>query len=233
MPEKLDSLDRERFFQRLDSYLRYPGEAKDVEYKRAAHFRVKTDFSSELVRTILGMTNGGGGIIIIGFVEGESKQLVPDEMMSSEIAHTYESANISQAVEHYIADTDHVDFEVIPRPLNEKEYPIIVVHSFERNPVFCRRSYTSRKSKNTILEKGALYIREPGARTVKVAGPGEWQRLIEVCVKSRQQETLTQLRDLLSSMDIHPTPYPPAHLSILDELESEHRPNVEEAIGEL
>ena len=47
---------------------------------------------------------------------------------------------------------------------------------------------SKKKSKKLILEEGVIYFREPGAKTIKVAGPGEWQRLIEVCVRARQED---------------------------------------------
>jgi hypothetical protein len=190
------------------SFLLYPGEASEVDYKSGVAFVSGESFSLKLTKHILGMANAGGGYLVIGYPENGSNQ--PEAgIVSDEILASYDMSDIASCVEKYIVGTEKIDIKVHKdkHPTSGQVYPIIEVGSFKSRPFFCKSSVGG------VLEQHALYIRVASARTIKVATPDEWDQLIDLCVAKRQNETLRRFGELAREIGLAPSKSDASELS--------------------
>lgn len=178
------------------SYLQYPGESPDVDYKAACSFKSGDDFSLDLVRHILGMANAGGGYIVIGYKEDASGNPQPDASLNDAIAAAYDASNLASFVERHVRGEDKVDLTIYKEHFSGRTFPMISVGPFERRPFFCKSKKKNSKGE-IVLKEGALYFRNASARTVELAGPAEWEKLVDICVERRQNETVQRVTDSL------------------------------------
>ena len=183
--------DKEKKFKILVEILKYPGESSIVDYKAAILFQEGNEFSHKLVKHILGMANAGGGYIVIGFKEDAARIPQPDPDLSEEIVGSYEITRISQFVSKFTEGDEKVKLHIHKVTYQGKTYPIIEIEGFKECPFFCGRS-----TNDGILKKGDLYFRDSFARTVKIAGSSEFKQLIDVCVRRRQSDRISQIRAL-------------------------------------
>jgi len=183
--------DRERKINLLKNLLKYPGETPDADYKSSKEFIENSNFSLSLVKHILGMANAGGGYLVIGFKESKTKQPVPDNKLTQEVAASYETTRLSQFVDKHILGADKIHLVVWKVPYKGKDYPTIEVRDFNRRPYFCK------SSKKGILQEGALYYRSKGNRSVALANPNDWEELVSLSVKRAQDEFLLRFKNLL------------------------------------
>lgn len=190
-----DPTEADTFRRRL---LESPGERQGVEYKSSAPFDGESDFSLKLLKHIQGMTNGGGGYIVIGFTETGIKPYEPDPKHTNETAKTYDPTAIAKAVNSSVARGQSIVLSVHPTEFKGLFYPIIAVQPFERHPVVCR------SDKDGILRKGAVYVRRPGAETSEVSTPQDWEALINRCVERRRDEFADQFRGMLDALNGRP-----------------------------
>ncbi|MDD5040110.1 MAG: hypothetical protein PHY34_03085 [Patescibacteria group bacterium] len=192
----------DRGYKLRQSFLKYPGEDPGVDYKDAIKFTGRDGFSYKLIKHILGMANAGGGYIVIGYPEDYNRKPQPAEDMPSEILSSYEVSQLAQTVERYTAGTDKIDLLVHKDQNidNNITYPIIEVRGFKKRPFFCK------SSAGNILEEGALYIRIEAARTIKIANPDDWEKIIDICIEKRQSEMLSRFTDLMKEMGLKITP---------------------------
>jgi len=187
--------DKEKKFKILVEILKYPGESSIVDYKAAILFQEGNEFSHKLVKHILGMANAGGGYIVIGFKEDAARIPQPDPDLSEEIVGSYEITRISQFVSKFTEGDEKVKLHIHKVTYQGKTYPIIEIEGFKECPFFCGRS-----TNDGILKKGDLYFRDSFARTVKIAGSSEFKQLIDVCVRRRQSDRISQIRALFEKL---------------------------------
>ena len=175
-------------------------ESDKTDYKSAVAFKEDEDFSIKLVKHILGFANSGGGHIIIGLCEGATDKILRiDENLNNDTASSYEVTRLSQYVNSILGSQDRIDLTITKVPYKDKIFPCIYVSPFKKRPYFCKK--TIKLSNGEIaLEEGAIYIRVPGAQTVKVAGAGDWDRLISQCVEAEYETFLKRAKDVLSSV---------------------------------
>ncbi len=193
-----ENLAEDRGLKVRQSFLMHPGEASEVDYKAAVTFVASDSFSLKLVKHILGMANAGGGYLVIGYPENDSKH--PEAgTVNKEILASYDVSVVASVVEKYKSGTEKIDIKIHKdeHPTNDQIYPIIEIGSFKTRPFFCK------SSAGGILEESALYIRVAGARTIKVATPDEWDQLIDICVSKKQDDTLKRFADLLKGVGIN------------------------------
>lgn len=179
-------------------FLLHPAEESFVDYKEGIALKAKDNFTIKLIKHIIGMCNAGGGFIVIGYGEdNEHKQPSPSKM-THEISASYDVSTLALMVEKYTAGTDKISIKVHKEihPLNNITYPIIEVHGFEKRPFFCKIKVPD------ILEEGALYIRIPSARTIKIADPDAWDHLIDQCITKRNENLLSRFGALVQEMGI-------------------------------
>ena len=193
------------FRQRL---LTHPGERQDVDYKASMAFGNDDSFSLKLIRHIQGMANAGGGWLIIGFVQADNQNWLPDPSHTNQVCSSYDPTPLSQMVDSSLARGQRVKvtvyFEV--HPSNGLQYPVIQVGGFERLPCICRSDRTASDTNERILHQGMVYLRRPNAETAPVSTPQDWEDLISRCVRLRRDEFLAEFRELFERMISTPQP---------------------------
>ena len=179
--------------------LTLPGERQSVDYKAAVRFDSNTDFGLKLIRHVIGMANTGGGWIVIGY---QDEVLQPDPALSPEIAATYDTTMLTQAVDRCTDGNQPIRLAVFmeTHPQSQTIYPVVEVESFERMPFVCRSTISAVDSSNEILRTGRVYIRRPGGATSEVQTLADWEELIRQCVSQRRDEFLTEFADLYRRM---------------------------------
>jgi len=187
--------NREQKIRILEGYLKYPGESPLVDYKAAISFKEGSESSHKLVKHLLGMSNAGGGYLVIGYREGESRIPQPDPQLTDKIVSSYEVTRVTQFVNRFIMGEGKIDLLIYPVPHEGKLYPIIEVNEFKESPLFCKSS-----TRDGILKEGALYFRDSATRTIKIAGPSEWKQLVDICVRKKQDYVISQVRHLLKEV---------------------------------
>lgn len=188
--------DRRKKQDQLSSLLEYPGESTQTDYKSSETFDGKSDFSLKLIRHILGMSNAGGGYIVIGFPEGADSKPQRDLDISDEVIATYEATRFPQMVAKKIRGTNKLDLVVHHVDFEGKRYPVLEIGEFPINPFFCNTEYYDSKGK-LILKPGALYIRTANSNTEEISGPEEWEKMIQVAMRKRNDELLDRFSKLL------------------------------------
>lgn len=187
----------EKDIRYLIALLETPVESDKTDYKSAIVFKEGDDFSIKLVKHILGFANSGGGHIVIGFCEDPSnKSLVIDENLDDEIVRSYEVTRLSQYVNSILGTQDRIELTITKVNFNGKRFPFIYMSPFNKRPYFSKKELKLSNGNNG-LEEGAIYIRVPGAQTVKVAGAGDWDRLISQCVEAEYETFLKRAKDVL------------------------------------
>jgi hypothetical protein len=187
--------------QFLLSLVDYPEETATAEYKSGVAFDPSADFGAKLIKHIIGQANAGGGYVVIGFKESTSGKLEPDQGMTSSVSGSYETTQLSQCVDKYLASGQRVELQVHKVEKNSVIFPVISVQGFDDSPLFCGREFKGQDGK-PILKEGAIYIRDLAAKTVIIAGPDQFRTLLRVTVGRRQSEVLGQFRALLAEMGL-------------------------------
>ena len=187
--------------QRSDKpFLHHPGERQEAEYKASIQFDADSDFGLRLIKHILGMANTGGGWIVIGY---DDNTLKPDRNLSPDLAATYDSTLLSDAVDKCIAGEQPIRLSVFQEthPRTGTTHPVIRIQEFDRSPFICRSTKSAADSDKPVLQSGKVYIRRPGAATSEIQAPSEWDDLLKRCVAHRRDEFLREFTDLFSRMN--------------------------------
>ena len=146
------------------------------------------------------MANVGGGWIVIGF---NDSTLQPDSKHSQELAATYDSTQLSDAVDKITHGDQPIRLSVFleTHPETQLAHPIIRVQGFERTPYICRSSKSAPGTDQEILQTDKVYIRRPGAATSEIQTPSEWEDLLRRCVSQRRDDFFSQFVDLFRRMN--------------------------------
>jgi hypothetical protein len=188
--------------QFLVTLVEYPEETVTAEYKSGLAFIPTDDFAGKLIKHVIGQANAGGGYIVLGFREdAKTKKLAPDPAMNSSVSGSYETTQLSQCVDKFLAKGQRIELLVHKIEANSVVYPVISVQGFDESPLFCGRDFKGLDGK-LILKEGAIYIRDVAARTVVIAGPDQFKALLKVAVARRQSEVLNHMRSLLTEMGL-------------------------------
>ena len=196
----LDFMDADKLAF-LTTLVQYPEETAAAEYKSGIAFNPTSEFGAKLIKHVLGQANAGGGYVIIGFKEEPSGKLIPDPEMNVSVSGSYETTRLSQSVDSYLGSGQRIELQVHKVEANTNVYPVISVQGFGDSPLFCGRDFKGSDGR-LILKEGAIYIRDVAARTVIIAGPNQFKKLLQVAVGRQQAEVLNHLRSLLGEMGL-------------------------------
>ncbi|AXH01203.1 hypothetical protein DVJ83_18910 (plasmid) [Deinococcus wulumuqiensis] len=204
--------------ERRQNLLRYPAEIPGVDYKAASPLGTN-DFSTKLIKQVIAFANGGGGTLVIGFKEDDSKRPQPDPEMTPGIAASYDTSKLSEAVNKAVRGEVPVPLTVFMENHDGITYPVIEVQSFTASPFFCRIDKADSQGK-PILKQGALYIRTARSTSEELATPEDWQRLLEVAVAQRQDDLLGRFGNLLRQFGLSNSAPTVTHEDLQDRFES-------------
>ena len=191
------------------SLLSHPGERQNIDYKSSVPFGADDAFSLKLIRHILGMSNSGGGWLVIGYAQDDG-QPYPDPLHEHVTCSTYEPTQLSRKVDSHVERGQRVKIEVYQEehPTSGVLYPLLRVDGFERMPNICRSSKEASDSGEKILKQGAVYVRRPGAETTELSTIADWEEMISRCIRLRRGEFLEEFRDLYERMTSSPEESP-------------------------
>lgn len=184
----------------LGRFLTSPGESQEAEYKAAIAFDATSNFGLALVKHALGMANAGGGVIIIGYTDSP---LSPDPDHTDEIARTYDTTRLANAVNKRLRDGQEIQLSVhtLMHPETKRLHPVIQVQGFDKLPLICKSDMRSSIGNgDRILRQGAIYIRRRNGSTSEVQTPQDIEILIKRCVAQKRDEFLAQFVDLYQRM---------------------------------
>jgi len=185
----------------ITSLLEYPEETAVTEYKSAILFDSKSEFGAKLIKHILGLSNTGGGYIVIGFQEDKNGKLLADPALTEEVSRSYETTRLSQSVDSFLSPGQRIELQVHKVPFGGRVYPVVSVQGFSGSPYFCGKEFLSTTTK-PVLREGTIYVRDVAAKTVVIAGPEHWNLILKTAVTQRQTELLEHLRSLLGQLGI-------------------------------
>lgn len=211
--ETYDPAQRDALYQ---SFLTTPGERGSVDYKASVELKSGDRFSLRLFRHIIGMANSGGGWIVIGYKEDKRQGFVPDPSHTNAICQSYDTTKLSKGVNSLLrtgTETLNVYVNQTKHPNNNLTYPIIQVEGFTKSPFFTKGDPKADDKGQLTISPGVLYVRRPGAETVALSDPSDWERLIDLCMQLRRDEFLRQLEDLLNRMGLRVTVSAPTIIS--------------------
>lgn len=188
----------------LENLLKYPNESKIVDYKNSEILSKDNSFTYKLIKHIIGFANSGGGHIVIGYKENDKKIPVADPVISDDIINSYDVSTLAQMIESFVGTHNKIDLKIykIENPDNNKIYPIIRVNGFDKNPYFCIKDYTDQSTNKQILKKDSLYTRIASARTIELATPEDWEKLIDQAVSKKQDDLLFRFKGLLKEVGL-------------------------------
>jgi hypothetical protein len=142
------------------------------------------------------MANAGGGYLVIGFPEGTDSKPQKDPNISDEIIATYEATALPQMVAKKVRGTIKLDLVVHHVDFEGKRYPVLEIGEFSVSPFFCNSDHRDAKGKQ-ILRQGALYIRTANSNTEEISNPEEWEKLMRIAMRKRNDELLERFSKLL------------------------------------
>lgn len=188
----------------LENLLKYPNESKAVDYKSSEILSKDNPFTYKLIKHIIGFANSGGGHIVIGYREDDKKIPVADPAISDDIINSYDVSTLAQMVESFVGTHNKIDLKIykVENPDNKKTYPIIRVNGFDKNPYFCVKDYMDPTTSKSILKKDSLYTRIASARTIELATPEDWEKLIDQAVSKKQDDLLFRFKGLLKEVGL-------------------------------
>lgn len=190
--------------ERRRALLQHPTEIPGVDYKSAVALG-NNEFSHKLIKQIIAFANGGGGTLIIGYKEDQSKRLQPDPDMTPEIAASYDTSKLSKAVNDSVRGETPIPITVYQEPEAGVTYPMIEVEPFKTAPFFCRVDKFDAQGK-PILKQGTLYIRTARSTSEELATPEDWERLLDLAVTQRQDALLGRFGALLRQFGLNMQP---------------------------
>ncbi len=219
--------------KKLEGFLKYPNESKEVDYKNSEQLSKDNVFSYKLIKHIIGFANSGGGYIVIGYKENNKKIPEPDLEISDNIVNSYDVSTLAEMVESFIGAHNKIDLNIykIENPENKKIYPIIKIRGFNKNPFFCVKDYIDKTTNHFILKKNSLYIRIASARTIELATPDEWEKLIDQAVIKKQDELLFRFKILLKDVGLISQNEKKIDKKFVDEKDFDNKKNIERYNG--
>jgi predicted HTH transcriptional regulator len=156
-------------------------EGRNLEYKSSTLWDVPT-IKAKITKSILGFSNvRDGGHIVIGVRElGDGSY--DRSGVEAEHYDTYTYDNLTSHVSIY-ADP-YVNFELVKKPLDDKNFIIIKVHEFTEIPVICKRDFNIGST--LYLKRGAIYTRSYRTpETVEVPSQTEMREILEMATEKK------------------------------------------------
>jgi hypothetical protein len=164
-------------------------ETRDLDYKQAAAWN-PTDKSAccAFVKDILAMANSLGGSIVIG-VDDTSTGFVPTGL-TSDALKSWESTRINNFIQSYASPP--VNVQIAKPTCGTAQFVVLLIPQFRQSPHICFRDYPG------VLTKPTLYVRTASNASEPVSAIQDMQDLIERAVRTRQDQLLEAMREILT-----------------------------------
>jgi predicted HTH transcriptional regulator len=93
----MDEIEKKALAIRLRTFLDFPGEDGEVDYKASFTFSEKDPLTFKLAKHIIGMANAGGGYVVIG-VKQDAGAFCLDEAHTPEAQGSFDTTRLSQFI---------------------------------------------------------------------------------------------------------------------------------------
>jgi len=184
--------DEESFNRRIADVLREPRETLNVEIKSWLDIVQDNAHRAKLAKAIIALANRGGGLVLIGLTE-TANGVVAAENRPANLAG-YSVDHVNAVVNRYIEPPFHCDVKLSKSPIDDLEYPIVVVPGGHQFPVRSARSGPN----NEGLRENVYYIRRPGPQSDGPQSAQEWDQLIRRCITNARDDLLDRFRILMA-----------------------------------
>ena len=165
-----------------------PREDMDAEYK--SWLDISTNHGrATIAKAAIGLTNYGGGFIIIGFSE-EGPELVSQPRPENIPEITQDAVNA--AIRRYSDPEFHIELHKVTHPNTRAEHIVISVPGGQTEPVMSKRDCDG------VITQNRCYVRKPGPRTEPAQTREEWRTLLERCVQARREDMLDAIRAIVT-----------------------------------
>ena len=145
---------------------------------------------AELVRDMMAMANSDRpGWILLGISEGTAGEWVYDGLTDSESA-SFDPSDIGKKVKR-LADPE-VQFAVHRLEVDGRRYAAIRVDPFLTMPHICRTS------SGTVLDEGAVYVRNEACETTRVTTAEQMRRLVERAIQMHADSIVGRIAELMA-----------------------------------
>jgi hypothetical protein len=168
-------------------------ETRDLDYKQAAVWDPNDKAACcALVKDILAMANSLGGSIVIG-VDDTPTGFVPTGL-TPDALKSWESTRVNNFIQTYASPP--VNVQIAKPTCSTAQFVVLLVPQFRQSPHICFRDYPG------ILTKPTLYVRTASNASEPVSAIQDLQDLIERAVRTRQDQLLEGMREILSGSAI-------------------------------
>ena len=166
-------------------------ESRDVDAKAPGHWRNWTAAEkAELVRDMMAMANSDRpGWILLGIAEGEAGEWLYEGLSAAQSA-SFDPSDIGKKVKR-LADPE-VKFSVHRVKVRGKLYVAIRVEPFQTMPHICRAS------SGTVVEEGAIYVRNEACETSKITTAEQTRSLIERATQAHADSIVGRIAELIT-----------------------------------
>jgi predicted HTH transcriptional regulator len=192
----------------LQELLARPREALDIEIKGWLDLSDNNQ-RADLAKAILAIANHGGGFVIMGLDENEEGQFSPGVNRPADFSALSQD-DIQNAIQKYLDPAIQCRVIHVMHPDGHGTFPIVAVPGGHRTPIKAKSGSPDGK-----LVASRIYIRRPGPKSEEPQTSAEWDQLFERCIRSRREELLDGIRDLLAGVPPRVEPVP---LSLHDHL---------------
>lgn len=175
--------------RRLEDFLHEPMETLDVELKGWIDPTNDID-KAKIAKAILAHANSGGGFIVIGCDQIESKyELLED---NANYLGKYDHDAINHITKRYCDPQIHVECRVVAA--KDKKNPVLIVPGNHTVPIRC-----ASDAPDNSIRVNKYYIRKPGPKSEEIMSGEEWAKLLRSCTKANKTELLDDFRLLLDA----------------------------------
>jgi hypothetical protein len=189
---------------RLSDLLTDPQERLETEIKSWLDL-TDSGHRAVIAKAIIALANHGGGHVIIGLEEAADGTFDPGRGRPADLSG-YSQDTINEIVLRFTDPPFHCAVSFVPHPETGSVHPIITVPGAHRTPIRTKRASPDQKE----LINNAYYIRRPGPRSEPPADAGEWDRLLERCMRHRREEMVEAFRAIMEGRSPVTEPTSPA-----------------------
>lgn len=165
-----------------------PKETPRAEYKTWLELGSNSEHDGLLAKAVIALANEGGGYLVIGFGEQDSK-LVPGTPPSDCVV--YDQDTINSIVKKFAEPSFHCSLEFANHPDTAIAYPVVAVPGGHSVPIMSKKGTAKSISAHTC------YVRRTGPESAPPTTYHDWSRLLDRCIRNRQVDMLDSIRAIV------------------------------------
>lgn len=169
-------------------------ERRNADYKRSIPWNSTTKIS--LIKHLIGLSNAGGGYLIIGYDEAGEHVDSRRTGVLTEHLQTWDLTEVSRDVNNYSGPPIDIELIKVNDNAESKCYIFVRVPSHEDVPHLCIKDKCDEKGRS-VLRRGALYHRNKNKETEEISDPSDFRDLIRRCMLSQRKSLLSDFELIL------------------------------------